>query len=104
MPIQVEYDIDDKEEALKSIVKSLKQSPDPKISARELKQFVREVGGLQSEYKTLFKHEMLSNFKELIEEDMGKYDAGDVLILADKKDVEEKIENMVYERLKTSLD
>lgn len=105
MPIQTSYDLKPKEDCLKALVTALKQSDRPKKNARNLKEFV---GGCPQEvrehYADLFKHKLLENFNDLISGDMTSYDAGDIIILADKVEIEEDIENRVYDELKIELD
>lgn len=103
MPLQVEYDLKNKEEALYYIVEALMDSSKPKDNARSLKGFIRGDENLKSHYETLFKHELLSNFNDMMDGRLKAYDAGDIILLADKPEAEERIEDKVYKTLRAEL-
>lgn len=104
MPLQTSFDIMDKEECKKTLVDTLLESSNPKKNARNLKDFVAESSQeVRDSYTDLFKHQLLSNFKDLMSGQMKEFDAGDIIILADKVEAEEKVEGQIYDLVKIEL-
>lgn len=104
MPLQTEYDIKDKQQCIEILVDALIESEKPKKNARNLKEFVNSHEELVEFYKDLFKHELLSNFNDLMDGSMDDYDAGDIIILGDKLELEESVEDKIYRETKIELE